>query len=206
MGLGPFPAVTLARAREMRDEWAAVRAEGHDPIDVRDRRKRAARAGFLSLAEATEKAFEARRAELRDDGGAGRWLSPVRIHVLPKLGRRAVDQLDPIELADVLRGFDVCILPHVVNELRRNANPLKVWEYLATGKPFVSVDLPALAPAGSLIRVAKTHDQFLTHVENALASGQQPETSLERQDVARRYSWNRLSLDLLEHLYPTVGC
>ena len=121
-------------------------------------------------------------------------------------GVRWVGFVPHTELADVLRGFDVCILPHVVNELRRNANPLKVWEYLATGKPFVSVDLPALAPAGSLIRVAKTHDQFLTHVENALASGQQPETSLERQDVARRYSWNRLSLDLLEHLYPTVGC
>ena len=103
MGLGPFPTISLARAREMRDEWAAVKAEGRDPIDVREARRRAARAGALSLEEAATAALEARQAELRDAGKAGRWLSPVQLHVLPKLGRRPVDQLDAAELAEVLR-------------------------------------------------------------------------------------------------------
>jgi integrase len=103
MGLGAYPAVTLARARQLRDRWEAVRAEGRDPIEARNADLRAARAHRMTVAEAVAGAFEARRPELRDEGRAGRWLSPVNRHVLPKLGKRPLDDLTATEVADVLR-------------------------------------------------------------------------------------------------------
>src|SRR5262249_35493295 len=46
------------------------------------------------------------------------------------------------ELPGWCRGFSVGTLPFVVNELTRNANPLKLREYLAAGLPVVSTDIP----------------------------------------------------------------
>ena len=103
MGLGAFPTVSLAAARAARDRWAAVRAEGQDPIEMRAAEARRAAASGRTLAEATELAFEARRAGLRDDGIAGRWLSPLRVHVLPSLGNRDVEGLGQSDFEGVLR-------------------------------------------------------------------------------------------------------
>ena len=47
-------------------------------------------------------AFEARKAELKGDGTAGRWLSPLTLHVLPKLGKVPVTDLDQRDIRDTL--------------------------------------------------------------------------------------------------------
>ena len=113
-------------------------------------------------------------------------------------GVRWVGFVPHTELASVLRGFDVCILPHVVNELRRKANPLKIWEYLATGKPFVSVDLPALAPIRSHVRVASSPEDFVSLVSDALSEAEDQDSAVARQKAARTYSWDRLTKDAIE--------
>jgi integrase len=102
MGLGAYPAVSLAAARKLADRWRAVAAEGHDPVKVREAEARAARREDVSLAAMTRDAFEARKAELKGDGKAGRWLSPLERHVLPKLGKVPVDEIDQRDIRDCL--------------------------------------------------------------------------------------------------------
>ena len=48
-------------------------------------------------------AFEAKQATLRGDGTRGRWLSPLKTHVSPKIGRRRVSTLTKSDFHDVLR-------------------------------------------------------------------------------------------------------
>ena len=48
----------------------------------------------MTLEEAVSVCFEARQAELKGDGKAGRWLSPLELHVLPKIGKKAVEDVD----------------------------------------------------------------------------------------------------------------
>lgn len=47
-------------------------------------------------------AFEARKAQLKGDGKAGRWFSPLELHVLPKLGRVPVEELDQQDITNTL--------------------------------------------------------------------------------------------------------
>ncbi|WP_342585522.1 Arm DNA-binding domain-containing protein, partial [Shimia sp. SK013] len=94
MGLGGFPTLGLAEARKAAQRWRDVAAGGRDPIKEREAEERAARREDFSLSIITADAFEARKAELKGDGTAGRWLSPLNIHVLPKLGRVPVTDLD----------------------------------------------------------------------------------------------------------------
>jgi integrase len=102
MGLGGFPALGLAEARKQASRWRDVAVTGRDPIKERETEARAALREDLSLAVLTADAFEARKAELKGDGAAGRWLSPLNIHVLPKLGTVPVTDLDQRDIRDCL--------------------------------------------------------------------------------------------------------
>ena len=102
MGLGGFPAIGLAAARKLAERWRNVAAAGRDPVKEREAEERAARREDISLAVITADAFEARKAELKGDGTAGRWLSPLTLHVLPKLGRVPVTDLDQRDIRDTL--------------------------------------------------------------------------------------------------------
>ncbi len=102
MGLGGFPALGLSDARKVAERWRAVAKAGGDPVKERAAEARAARREDISLAVLTADAFEARKAELKGDGTAGRWLSPLTLHVLPKLGRVPVTDLDQRDIRDTL--------------------------------------------------------------------------------------------------------
>jgi integrase len=102
MGLGGFPSLGLADARKIAERWRNVAAAGRDPVKEREAEERAARREDISLAILTVDAFEARKAELKGDGLAGRWLSPLTLHVLPKLGKVPVTDLDQRDIRDTL--------------------------------------------------------------------------------------------------------
>ena len=102
MGLGGYPSLGLAEARKLAGRWRDMAAAGRDPIKEREAEERAARREDISLGIITADAFEARKAELKGDGTAGRWLSPLAIHVLPKLGKVPVTDLDQRDIRDTL--------------------------------------------------------------------------------------------------------
>jgi integrase len=101
MGLGGAD-VSLAAARDLADRWRSVAAAGRDPMKEREAEARASRREDISLAAITADAFAAKQAELKDDGNAGRWLSPLKTLVLPKLGKVPVTELDQRDIRDTL--------------------------------------------------------------------------------------------------------
>ncbi len=54
------------------------------------------------LADIAVGALKSRKAELKDDGNAGRWFSPLELHVLPKLGKVPVADNDQKDIRDTL--------------------------------------------------------------------------------------------------------
>ena len=102
MGLGTTRLVSLKQAREQADQWRALLRDGKDPIKERDRERRDAARNIHLLKDIAADAFEVRKSELKGDGKAGRWFSPLELHVLPKLGKVAVSDLDQKDIRDVL--------------------------------------------------------------------------------------------------------
>lgn len=103
MGLGAFPAVSLAEARRKADDARAKVRDGVDPIKAREQAKREAARNLHLLNDIARDCFETRKAELKGDGAAGRWYSPLAIHVLPKLGKMPVGDIDQTDIRDCLR-------------------------------------------------------------------------------------------------------
>jgi glycosyltransferase involved in cell wall biosynthesis len=101
------------------------------------------------------------------------------------------------ELPNYLKGMDVLLIPYQVNEATRDIYPLKLQEYLATGKPIVSSSLPAVLPYRPHVRVADSHEAFLPAIEEALAS---PGDAAARQAVARANSWDQRIAEKSAHI------
>ncbi len=92
MGLGRWPDVPLSEARERASDARKQLRDGVDPIQARQAALR--REQRLPVADAIEKCFVARQAELKNDGQAGRWLSPLSVHVIPKIGTMAIEDVN----------------------------------------------------------------------------------------------------------------
>ena len=100
MGLGRWPDVSIAEARE---RAAAARKQVRDGVDpIFERHKAKYGVKRLTLAEAITGCFEARKAELKRDGDAGRWLSPLTGHIIPKLGEYPVEEITQHALMETL--------------------------------------------------------------------------------------------------------
>ncbi len=102
MGLGAYPAVSLKEARESSEMWRTVVRSGKDAIKERERQRREAESNLHILSDIARDAFESRKAELKGDGKAGRWFSPLELHVLPKLGKMPIAQIDQRDIRDTL--------------------------------------------------------------------------------------------------------
>jgi glycosyltransferase involved in cell wall biosynthesis len=90
-----------------------------------------------------------------------------------------------------LQSFDVCIIPYKLTEVTINARPLKLFEYLASGKPVVSTPLPSVLPYGKVVRIGSTNEEFIQQIEKSLL---EKDESLKKKriDLARENSWEKL--------------
>jgi glycosyltransferase involved in cell wall biosynthesis len=85
--------------------------------------------------------------------------------------------------------FDVAIYAHQVNRQTRNSNPLKLREYLATGKPVVSVVTPETATFAEVVYLAENPAAYLAAIERALRE-ETPELRRKRMDAVTGVSWD----------------
>ncbi|MFP4500440.1 MAG: glycosyltransferase [Candidatus Hydrogenedentota bacterium] len=104
------------------------------------------------------------------------------------------------ELPNYLSAMDALILPALLNEATRNIYPLKLHEYLATGKPIVSTPLPALEPYAAVLEFATAPAEFVAAIDDALAQGNTPEKTTARQAVARENSWTHRVAEKSAHV------
>lgn len=102
MGLGSLVHVSLKEAREAAERWRGVARSDVDPIKERERRKREASRNLHTLNDIALDAFESRKAELKGDGKAGRWFTPLELHILPRLGKVPVPDIDQKDIRDTL--------------------------------------------------------------------------------------------------------
>jgi len=112
----------------------------------------------------------------------------ARLRALPNV--HFAGAVPPEQVPAVMAGCDVGLIPYQMNEQTYHVNPLKVYEYLAAGKPVVGTPLPELAQFEPLVRLAGDVDGFVAAVEAALVEGDDPEAIAARLAVAAANTWD----------------
>ncbi len=110
------------------------------------------------------------------------------------------------ELARYPQHFDVCLMPYRMNDYSKYIFPLKLYEYLASGRPTVSMPLPALAGLGDLVSVATGADEWGRAIERLLAPGGDDAAASERRRAeARRHDWSVIVDEIARALGSRLG-
>ena len=111
------------------------------------------------------------------------------------------------ELPALLSEFDVAIIPFKLVELIRCTNPVKLYEYMAAGKPVVAAAIPEVIEATDLVYIADDATSFAERIEQALAEDS-PTTRARRQAWAREHTWASRARQLTQALdasFPLVS-
>ena len=100
------------------------------------------------------------------------------------------------ELPKWARAFDAAIIPYKLNRQVAHANPLKLREYLATGKPVVSVRNPEIEKFAEWVRVVDGRDAFLAALDDVLAHDP-PGAAAARMAAVAGQSWDRRAAEVI---------
>ena len=113
------------------------------------------------------------------------------------------------ELVDYIRRFDVCIVPYVNSVYTRTVVPTKINEYLATGKPVVSTDIPTVREFNEEHRVLITSrddaESFVRAIELALAAPNDAASVRHRRRVAEQGDWGKRLEEMSRLIEESVG-
>ena len=100
------------------------------------------------------------------------------------------------ELPRYVAAFDVGLIPYVSNAYTRSCFPLKLYEYLAAGKPVVASGLPELATMEPDVVLADGATSFVQAIQKAVGDNGEADRARRRQ-LASRNSWETRTERLL---------
>jgi glycosyltransferase involved in cell wall biosynthesis len=103
-------------------------------------------------------------------------------------------------LPSALAGVDAFVLPYKVNSLTRSISPAKTYEWLATGKPVVAADLPAMRDLAGYVYIAQRPEDYVDVLRN-LQRLETEEKRRARIELARKNSWDTRFRALEEALW-----
>lgn len=92
------------------------------------------------------------------------------------------------ELPGYCKGFDVALIPYVIDERMTYVNPIKLREYLSAGVPVVSTAVPEVTHYRELCTVAEDADEFERGVMDALAADT-PALRRQRSEAMKDETW-----------------
>ena len=209
IGLGGFPLVSLAEAREMAFENRKLARVGGDPLAAKRQ------ATVPTFREAAKRTFEANRPRWRSEKVARKWWQTLEKHALPILGDT---RLDRIGREDVLRVLTPLWTsrPEQARKLRQSIRTTLSW---AQAHGYIEHNIAGEAIDGALPAqpAVKEHMRALPHqeVRGALETVGASATSLSaklafrftvltatRSGEVRGAKWDEIDLDAGEWRIP----
>jgi glycosyltransferase involved in cell wall biosynthesis len=100
------------------------------------------------------------------------------------LGKRPYESLP-----GYAKRFDACIIPYRAGDWSYHANPLKLREYLAAGKPVVAVSTPQTEKFADVVETARTREEFLAGLDRMLERPPTPTETTCRMAKVADASW-----------------
>lgn len=223
IGLGGFPTVTLAQAREKAREARAKIEVGVDPVEERKDAKRrlvAAQRRGLTFKDAVDKALAAKLDAFKNEKHRDQWRSTLTTYALPELGALTVQEIDTTAVLRVLQPI-WATKTETATRLRGRIEAVLAWATVAghrTGDNPArwAGNLKELLPAPSKIAVEANHPALsLDDVPRWFADLQKREgfgaravefaaLTAARSGEVRGATWDEIDLDRALWVVPAA--
>lgn len=100
-----------------------------------------------------------------------------------------IDGMPAKDIPACLSEFDVCLCPYKVTYLNNTGGSMKLYQYLASGKPIVSYEVAGAEYFKDVIYIAKDTQEFAAMVEKALEEPLNDPKVNKRKEYARQNDW-----------------
>ena len=163
IGLGAFPAISLARARQLAAANRTLIAEGGDPLEAKRE------TAVPTFREAAQKTFEANKTRWRNAKATANWMQQLEKYAFPILGGMRVDRVGREHLLRVLSPIWTT-KPETGRKVRQRMRATLAW---AQAHGFVEHNLAADAISGALPvqKAVQAHFRSLPYQEVTGALG-----------------------------------
>lgn len=161
LAVGVYPDVTLAQARNRREEAKKLLGEGKDPAQERKLDKLSRQIEVESSFEAIAREWYKRRFDNWSVSYREEMMRTFEKDVFPFIGHRPIKDIKPLELLDVLSKLEERGATEKARKVRQRCG--EVWKYaVITGRAEYN---PAPDLASALVPHEKEHYAFLTKEE-----------------------------------------
>lgn len=93
------------------------------------------------------------------------------------------------QIPSIINSCDVCLIPWKHSLRNYAADPLKVYQYLAIGKPVVSSPVNVLEELVPLVKICADESSFMLAIKEALTETANPALTERRKSYASRCTW-----------------
>jgi glycosyltransferase involved in cell wall biosynthesis len=111
----------------------------------------------------------------------------IELKALPNVhffGNRQIE-----DLPRYLKAFNVCMIPYILNDFTHHIFPLKLYEYMASGRPIVATAMAEMLPmAGPELTIGYSKESFHGAVRDAIAEDTS-EKRTARRTASEQHSW-----------------
>lgn len=100
------------------------------------------------------------------------------------------------EALQYINQFDVALIPHLVNDMTKYMNPLKMYNYASLGKTIVATDLAGMEIEYTGLKVAQNHNEFIHLVKESIGSG--------NNRLSDKYTWASKANDVINAIETVI--
>ena len=156
-GLGGYPTVSLAKARQFADAYRLAVAEGRDPLAEKRR------AATPTFAEAAVKVHEANLPRWKNGKHTAQWLSTLERYAFPTIGKMPLDRIERRDVLGILTPIWTA-KPETARRVRQRIRTVLKW---AMAHEFVEHNAAGEGIDGALptMRRVRAHFRALPYTE-----------------------------------------
>jgi len=103
--------------------------------------------------------------------------------------------VNPVNLAENVAAFDVCLNPLQINEMNNRRCPLRLYAYLASASPVVSSAISEALELSEFVYTGRTHDECIELVRQAV-DGELAVDESRRLEFVRSQIWEERARQL----------
>jgi glycosyltransferase involved in cell wall biosynthesis len=92
------------------------------------------------------------------------------------------------DLKRYLAAMDVLVIPHYQDDTTDAQDPVKLYDYLSTGKPIVTTRIAGVEPFSDLVQIVDSPQQFFYSIEESIEENDPGRVELRRR-AAVENSW-----------------
>ena len=103
------------------------------------------------------------------------------------------------KLPQLLARYSIAIIPHKIDDFTNSMNPLKLYEYLAAGKPVITMAVAGTSNISPYVFQASNTNEFIANIHKVVEMIEEEELDeqMVRNSLSNEYSWDYLSDEMI---------